>query len=91
MIFANIFESIGCREMGRKSSIEFGKEILEREIIAAVLILSGNYLSDVKCLLLNPNCSLQIVSFFSKSYLVFCKSFSQKFLKKVLKLILGDS
>ena len=33
---------------------------------------------------------LQIVSFFQKTYSVFRKSFSQKFLKKALELILGD-
>ena len=42
MIFSNIFVNIGSREMGRKSFIEFGEEILGIGMIAAVLKLSGN-------------------------------------------------
>ena len=42
MTFSNIFENIGSREMGRKSFIEFGEEILETGMIAAFLKLSGN-------------------------------------------------
>ena len=42
MIFLNIFENIGSREIGRKSFIEFGEEILGIEMIAAVLKLSEN-------------------------------------------------
>ena len=39
MIFSNIFENIGSREIGRKSFIEFGEEILGigMILIAAVL------------------------------------------------------
>ena len=42
MTFSNIFESIGSREMCRKSFIEFGEEILGIGMIAAVLKLSEN-------------------------------------------------
>ena len=42
MIFSNIFENIGSREIGQKSFIEFGEELLGIGMIAAVSKLSGN-------------------------------------------------